>query len=174
MATTYTLIASVTVGSGGAASIEFTSIPSTYTDLVLKLSTRSSRNVFASSAVDLKFNSNGADYSTRILLKESGVVSSGNTSAQAQADVGYTSQDTDTANTFGSGEIYIPNYASSNFKSFSADLVQENNGATQYMSMVAGLWSNTSAITSVAFRIFSGSFNFKQHSTAYLYGISNA
>ena len=45
MATTYTLISSVTVGSGGAASIEFTSIPSTYTDLVLKLSARSSRNV---------------------------------------------------------------------------------------------------------------------------------
>ena len=36
MATTYTLISSVTVGSGGAANIEFTSIPSTYTDLLLK------------------------------------------------------------------------------------------------------------------------------------------
>jgi hypothetical protein len=36
MATTYEIIASVTVGSGGAANIEFTSIPATYTDLVLK------------------------------------------------------------------------------------------------------------------------------------------
>lgn len=174
MATTYTLISSVTVGSGGAASITFSSIPSTYTDLVIKLSTRSSRNVFAASAIDLKFNSNGADYSTRMLLKESTTISSGSSSAAAQADVGYTSQDTDTADTFGSGEIYIPNYASSNFKSFSADLVQENNGSTQYMSIVAGLWSNTSAITSVAFRIFTGSFNFKQYSTATLYGIKNS
>jgi hypothetical protein len=39
MANTYTLIASsVTVGSGGAANIEFTSIPATYTDLVSALS----------------------------------------------------------------------------------------------------------------------------------------
>jgi hypothetical protein len=35
MATTYEIIASVTVGSGGAADIEFTSIPATYTDLVV-------------------------------------------------------------------------------------------------------------------------------------------
>jgi len=174
MATTYTLISSVTVGSGGAASIEFTSIPSTYTDLVLKLSARSSRNVFAASAVDLQFNGNTADYSTRILLKESSSVSSGSTSAQSQADIGYTSQDTDTADTFGTGEIYIPNYAGSNNKSFSVDMAQENNGTTQYMSLVAGLWSNASAITSIKLRIFTGSFNFKQYSTAYLYGISNA
>ena len=40
MATTFTKIASVTVGSGGASSIDFTSIPSTYTDLCVKLSTR--------------------------------------------------------------------------------------------------------------------------------------
>jgi hypothetical protein len=40
MATTFIKIASVTVGSGGAASMDFTSIPSTYTDLVIKVSTR--------------------------------------------------------------------------------------------------------------------------------------
>ena len=37
MANTYVAIATVTVGSGGAASIDFTSIPATYTDLVVKL-----------------------------------------------------------------------------------------------------------------------------------------
>jgi hypothetical protein len=40
MANTYTLISSVTVGSGGAANIEFTSIPQTYTDLLYKISGR--------------------------------------------------------------------------------------------------------------------------------------
>ena len=35
---TYTLIASNTVGSGGTASIEFNSIPQTYTDLLIKIS----------------------------------------------------------------------------------------------------------------------------------------
>jgi hypothetical protein len=38
MAATYKLIETVTVGSGGAANIEFTSIPQTYTDLKLVIS----------------------------------------------------------------------------------------------------------------------------------------
>jgi len=171
---TYTLISSVTVGSGGAASIAFTSIPATYTDLVVKLSARSDRNVFAASSIDLRFNSNSANYSTKLLTKESGVTSSGGSSGATEAGIGYISQDTDTANTFGTGEIYIPNYTSSNNKSFSVEIVQENNGSTQYMQLTAGLWSDSAAITSIAFRIFTGSFNFKQYSTAYLYGISNA
>ena len=42
MANTYELIASSTVGAGGASSIDFNSIPNTYTDLLVKLSGRSS------------------------------------------------------------------------------------------------------------------------------------
>jgi hypothetical protein len=41
MANTYEAIATVTVGSGGATDIEFTSIPGTYTDLLIKSSLRS-------------------------------------------------------------------------------------------------------------------------------------
>ena len=41
MANTFELIASSTVGAGGASSIDFTSIPATFTDLVVKLSGRS-------------------------------------------------------------------------------------------------------------------------------------
>jgi hypothetical protein len=44
MATTYEIISSVTVGSGGAANIEFTSIPATYTDLYVLASIRSNRS----------------------------------------------------------------------------------------------------------------------------------
>ena len=40
MANTFVLLASTTVGSGGASSIDFTSIPATYTDLVVKVSGR--------------------------------------------------------------------------------------------------------------------------------------
>jgi len=170
---TYQLISSVTVGSGGAASIAFTSIPATYTDLLVKMSARSNRNVFLASAIDLRFNSNSANYSTLNITKESGVVSSGGASG-SEAQLGYISQDTDTANTFGSAEIYIPNYTSSNNKSFSVETAQENNGTTQYMTLMAGLWSDSAAITSIAFRVFAGSFDFKEYSTAYLYGISNA
>jgi hypothetical protein len=54
---------------------------------------------------------------------------------------------TATANTFGNTEFYIPNYTSSNYKSFSVDGVTENN-ATAAFALYAGLWSNTAAITS--------------------------
>ena len=40
MAVTHNLISTITVGSGGAASIDFTSIPQTYTDLLVKISLR--------------------------------------------------------------------------------------------------------------------------------------
>ena len=56
MANTYTLISSVTVGSGGASSIDFTSIPATYTDLCLVWSGRS-----AGSDVDTKITFNSED-----------------------------------------------------------------------------------------------------------------
>jgi hypothetical protein len=55
MAITYTLISSVTVGAGGAASMSFTSIPSTYTDLVVFCSGRAA-NSFTSAGLLLKFN----------------------------------------------------------------------------------------------------------------------
>jgi len=74
-----------------------------------------------------------------------------------------------TASTFASGEMYIPNYAGSNSKSFSADSVQETNASLAYSYLMAGLWSNSSAITSIALTPFTG--NFAQYSTATLYGI---
>ena len=56
MATTFTKIASVSVGSGGAATMSFTSIPSTYTDIVVKLSARGDAGAISRS-VYLTFNS---------------------------------------------------------------------------------------------------------------------
>jgi hypothetical protein len=78
MANTYTLIASSTVSAGGVSSIDFTSIPSTYTDLCLKLSIRTA----ASSdypAIVLRFNgSSSAVYSYKYLLGSGSAASSGN------------------------------------------------------------------------------------------------
>ena len=80
---------------------------------------------------------------------------------------------TATASTFGNGDIYIPNYAGSNYKSASADTVSENNASTGYDDMTAGLWSNTAAITSIAISSFTSS-TIIQYSTFYLYGIKNS
>jgi hypothetical protein len=65
-----TLISSVTVGSGGAADIEFTSIPATYTDLLVKISIRNATS--GATRVYVRFNgaSTDADLSTIRLYGE--------------------------------------------------------------------------------------------------------
>ena len=63
MPNTFTLIASSTVGAGGASSIDFTSIPSTYTDLVIKASLRSDRNTGSATYLTITFNNDtGSNY----------------------------------------------------------------------------------------------------------------
>ena len=168
MANTYTLIASSTVGSGGAANIEFTSIPATYTDLLVKVSTKS--NLTASSggaAIEIKLNGNSANTYRRI-------VADGSTASTDSAYQYANGNPSDfTANTFGNGEFYIPNYLSSAYKSVSVDSVSENNATLAYSGINALLFNITAAITSLSINPIT-SYNFVQYSTAYLYGISNS
>jgi hypothetical protein len=168
MANTFTLISSVTVGSGGAATIEFTSIPSTYTDLCLLTSTRNEAS--ATSDINVTFNTSGGTYtSLRLIGVGSGSAESSiSTKQQLRNDIS-----TYTANTFASGMFYVPNYTSSNAKSASADSVSENNATEAIQVMTAGSWSGTAAISTITLDIAAGQ-EFAQYSTAYLYGISNA
>jgi hypothetical protein len=172
MATTYEIIASVTVGSGGAANIEFTSIPATYTDLSIVFSIRCARSDVIEPGM-LRFNGSTSNYSLRRLNGDGSSVASSAVSGETGMIFGDINGDTATSNTFGNGSIYIPNYAGSNFKSVSTDVVVENNATESSQYLLAGLWSDTSAITTI--RLYSrNSHNFNEHSTAYLYGISNA
>jgi len=173
MASTYQLISSVTVGSGGAANIEFTSIPSTYTDLVLKISARFTQSG-SGTLVEVTFNNSGTSYTNRRLYSN-GSTSNTDSSGTAYIMTLAASEGGWTTSTFGNGELYIPNYTSSNNKSVSADWVTENNAATALTGLSAGVWSNSSAITSIKLTGETGSsLTFAQYSTAYLYGISNA
>ena len=163
------LISAVTVGSGGSSSIDFTSIPSTYTDLKVVLSSRNTRNdasVFAT--IQLSFNGSTANRSRKSLYNVSG--STGSDSSTDIIFVGTSS--TATSNTFDNIEFYIPNYTSSNYKSVSVDSTTENNGTAVYQILTAGLWSSTSAINQIT--LTPTGYNFVQYSTAYLYGIKNS
>ena len=158
-------IETVTVGSGGQASIEFTNIPQTYTDLKLVLSGRSTFSYYYG---QVYFNNSTTGYSRRSLGGDGSAPFSGSFSNEYTLVV---SRSNETASTFGNMEIYIPNYSStSTNKSFSVDGVTENNGTTAYAVMFAALWSNTAAITSIKLDPDSG--DFAQYSTATLYGIS--
>jgi hypothetical protein len=164
---TFIKIASVTVGSGGASSIDFTSIPSTYTDLVIKISSRA--NVDTVSSL-ISFNGVTTNLSVRNLYGTGSAT--GSTSFSDARLYGNINSSVRTASTFANGEIYIPNYAGSANKSISADAVEENNGTTAFAGLSAALWSNTAAITSITLTPQTGSY--VQYSTATLYGIKNS
>jgi hypothetical protein len=165
---TFTQIGSaVTVGSGGAASIDFSSIPSTYTDLVLKTSLRLSATADWCS---LTINGSSSSFSGRELTG-SGSAANSYTRSTNQFIV-ISNQSGYTASTFSNSEFYFSNYAGSTNKSFSADQVQETNATAANMMIDAFLWSNTSAINQLTITPSAGSF--VQYSTAYLYGVSNS
>ena len=163
MAANYVLLEKITVGAAGASSVTFSGIPQTgYTDLVVKMSTRvaGSATSFA-----VTFNGSSANLSGIYLTGTGASAVSG-----AINPVGRTNYNTSTASTFSNNEIYIPNYASANYKSVSIDGVQEDNATTAYSSLIAGLWSSTAAITSITLAPASDSFT--QYSTFYLYGVA--
>lgn len=171
MANTFKKIQTVTVGSGGAASIDFTSIPQTYTDLKIVLSARTNR-ANATDEANLTFNNNtSSSYSWRMVYGDgTSVASPSGSSTTSIAGIQIPGGNA-TANIFGNVEIYIPNYTSANNKSASIDAVPEDNATTSYMKLTAGLLANTTAITSVKISGSSGSL--VQYSTATLYGISD-
>jgi hypothetical protein len=164
-----TLIERIEVGSGGAASIEFTSIPDTYTDLFLVFTGRSSRVSPTTDDVVVQLNSDATNQQTRWLW---GSGSSTLSATDTQPLIGEYPTSTYTANTFGSYQVYIPNYTSSNPKSFSAEGVGENNATAAYQLIAAGLYNDTDAITSILIKTGSAS-NLEQYSSASLYGVTS-
>ena len=168
MPNTMTLINAQTVGAGGASSIIFNSIPNTYTDLLLKISGRGTRADTGSNWL-ISFNGSTTNFSTKYLEQVNDSVYSGSYARF----IGPVPAANATASTFGNTSVYITNYLASVVKAYSVDSVIENNAMLAPLTLVAGLWNDTSAITSIT--ISSGSSdNFAQHSTAYLYGIKNS
>lgn len=167
MANTYTLLETITVGAATASSVTFNSIPQTgYTDLAVKVSARTAY-AGLNDSIFIYPNGSGSN-GTRRALYGTGSAAGSENAANIRLD--YLSGNTATASTFGSGEIYIPNYTSSNYKSFSMEGVAESNTAAMFMAMSAGLWSITSAITSLQLTPLNG--NFMQYSTFSLYGVA--
>jgi hypothetical protein len=172
MATTFTKIASVTVGSGGTGSITFSSIPQTYTDLVIKASLRTGSGGIGS--YQLTFNGSASGYSERLIYGTGTATGSASQSSSTYIWWGFnTNENSSTASTFASNDIYIPNYTSANHKYLSADNVTESNTSAATAYLDAGLWANTAAITSITLDIEQAAL-FVENSTATLYGIKNS
>ena len=171
MATTYTLIASNTLSSS-AASVTFSAIPNTFTDLVLKISARSNEPGVSQTSIYFKPNLGTVNSETR-LLGNGSTVSSGRNASNSTSVLYYESQPaaTATANTFNNMEIYIPSYTAAQNKPTGGFAAQETNNATAYISTVAGLTRSTTAISSITIESIG---SFVSGSSFFLYGIKNS
>lgn len=178
MPVTYVLIAS-SVLSSTATSVTFSSIPATYTDLIMRWSTRSNSG---GDSTDATFRLNGSSstiYSSRILYSNGSSVINDAISNRADLYSNFlTTGGTATSNSFSSGELYLPSYTSSTNKPVSINGRTEFNSiANPQTTMVAGLFRDTTAITSIT--MYSGataspSDSFVSGSSFYLYGIKNS
>ena len=167
MPANFVLLEKITVGAAGASSVTFSGIPQTgYTDLVLKISARTTRAHIVD-AISLSFNG-VATNQTSIYLEGNGGSANSNSLASFRTLANGANS---TSSTFGNSEYYIPNYTGSTFKSASSDGVAENNASDGYGWLVANLWSSTAAITSITVTDVN-SATFVANSTFYLYGVA--
>jgi hypothetical protein len=177
MAKALELITTVTVGSGGQSSIDFTSISSGYTDLfvVYSLRTTLAGGPYHFDDCAIRFNGDtGNNYNKIVNRAREGSAGSNSNISGNHIPLYEASAADATASTFGSGQAYIADYASTAYKSVSIMGNSESQNSTQVQfGFISGLWKSTSAITSVKLYSQNGT-NFVEHSSASLYGIKKS
>ena len=137
MAKSYSLIQAQTLTST-ATSVTFSNIPQNFTDLVVKASARSdTASTFA--LIYVKFNGSASNYSMKLI---GGSGSAASSLSETSGRAGVIDAASNTSSTFSNIELYVPNYASSNYKSVSTDSVMENNATEAYANLNAILWSD--------------------------------
>jgi hypothetical protein len=157
-------IETVTVGSGGAASISFTSIPQTYTHLQIRGIAKAVNN---EQGYFLQINGDTASNYTSHLLYGDG------SSALAFANNSWGGIDlaSTSSSQFGPMVVDILDYTNTNkFKTVRSLGGVDNNGSG-YINFFSGLWRNTNAVTSISIKEILGGGNITQFSSFALYGI---
>jgi hypothetical protein len=160
---------STPVGAGGTLSIEFTSIPSTYTHLQIRGLFRQANG----EAILMQFNSDTAsNYACHALYGDGATVSANGAASRANIPIERNSGMPTGANIFGAGVIDILDYANTNkYKTVRALSGHDNNGSG-YVNFESGLWMSTSAITSI--KLFTAGNVYAQYTQFALYGIKGA
>jgi hypothetical protein len=167
--TSFESIATVTVGSGGAASAEFTSIPSTYTHLQIRCSYLHSATQNPYLRVGGSSIDSGSNYSWHHLWGDGSSAQSNGASSTTFTYFGY-SQNTSNANL---AIIDILDYANANKnKTFRILAGQDNNGGGE-VALWSGAWRDSAtAIQKITLYAVTGTFN--QYSHFALYGCKSA
>lgn len=175
MASSRVLISSQILSST-ATSVTFSSIPSTYTDLVLRMSIRDTNTTIIIGGGNVKFNGSSTNiYSVTRLIGDGSTASSTRTSNSASIAFNCAGNNAGmTTNTFSSVEIYISSYTASKNKPIGQFNVTENNSATAGNTEIdawAQLYRDTNAISSM---VITAPATFAIGSSFYLYGIKNS
>jgi len=161
----YDSIATVTVGAGGASSIDFTSIPSTYQHLQIRsLSLQSSAN----QDIQMQFNADtGNNYSLHYLYGQGASALSASGANTPFIYVAFNAGDT----TYPVASVVdILDYKDTNkYKTTRTLSGFDRNGPGGYIIFNSGNWRNTAAISSV--KIYPSAGNFNQYTQFALYGI---
>lgn len=160
----YDSIATTTVGAGGASSITFTSIPSTYTHLQI----RGISKMSSGASLYMQLNSDtGSNYARHYLNGNGSTVGAGANSSFTNMFAGTTANAT---STFGASIIDILDYTNTNKYTTTRSLSGADANGSGYVQFFSGLWMNTAAVSSIT---ITGDSNFDQYSQFALYGIKS-
>ncbi len=169
MASTYEKIATTTLGSA-AASVTFSSISGSYTDLVVIASIKQS----ATDTLLLRYGNGtldtGTNYSITVLKGNGSTASSTRASTISSIYADYEAYAPSAASTFAPDIYQIMNY--SNTTTYKTTLARANNAGVGVDAIVS-LWRSTSAINILEFR-YTGGTTISSGSTFTLYGIKAA
>jgi hypothetical protein len=179
----FTVIDHTEIGSSGAASWAVSSISSSYDHLLIKVSERNSSSGGGGRYPTLRLGNSGVDsgsnYSTTYIFARTSTPTSGRSSGSTYVPLYYGCDDGQTAGTFSSCEIWIPNYSNtSNFKATVSKIAGPTASSSDYwwgIGIHAGLWHSTSAVTDVEITAWNPSSNeHMQYSSFTLYGVTGA
>ena len=167
----FSQIATTTVGSGGASSVTFSSIPSDYTHLQLRISCRSTTAAGLSwSRLRMNSDSTNANYKGHQLYGEGSSTASSVFGSESGIAAFLTVGSTGTANVFNAAIIDILDYNNTNkYKTIKVSQGNDTNGAG-YIILHSGVWMSTSSINSLTF-LDVNSGNYAQNSIFSLYGV---
>ena len=166
-------IASVTVGSGGASSIEFTSIPSTFAHLQVRFIARTNNtNANQSMRMYLNGNTTNTNYAYHRLYGNGSIAGGlGVANSSFNIVIDRAAAGGAPASTFGAGVIDILDYANTSKNTTTRSFGGVDVNGSGDLWVTSGLFAQTAAVSSIYLEPYGGTDNFVEHTTAALYGI---
>lgn len=168
----YESIATIDVGAGGVSSVTFSSIPSTYSHLQIRVLANGVYSATDYHDISLQFNSDtGANYAWHRVRGNGTNAATGGAASANFGNANYIGVSSTANSMFGASIIDVLDYKdTSKYKTFKAFGGFDSNGGGGGVGLTSSLWMNTSAITSI--KLYSTLGDLRQYSSFALYGVN--